>query len=55
MYDNSTIEPNNNKRGYSLLIEHKERYDIITGEERYNFVLQQVPRDVLPCQYVSAN
>ena len=54
MYDNNTIKPNNNKRGYSLLIENKERYDIITGEERYIFVLQ-VPRDVLPCQYVSAN
>ena len=35
---------------YSLLIEHKERYDIMIGEERYIFVLQQVPMDVLPCR-----
>ena len=34
---------------YSRLIEHKERYDIIIGEERYIFVLQQGPRDFLPC------
>ena len=31
---------------HSLLIEQKERYDIIVGEERYIFVLRQV----LPCQ-----
>ena len=26
-----------------------QRYDIIIGEERYIYVLQQVPRDFLPC------
>ena len=30
---------------YSLLIEHKERCDIIIGEEWYIFVLERIPRD----------
>ena len=55
MYDN-LIVPSNQITiigAFSLLIEHKERYDIIIGEERYIFVLQQVPRDSLPCHHVS--
>ena len=37
---NSAMEPYN-IRAFSL--EHKERYDIIIGEEWYIFVFQQVP------------
>ena len=49
-YDGA-IEPYNNNRGllYYSIIGHTERNNIITDEEWYVFVLQQIPRDFLPC------
>ena len=32
----------------AYILEHKERYDIIIGEEWYVFVIQQAPRHFLP-------
>ena len=57
MYDNIIVPSNQTTtiESFSLLvlIQHKERYDIIVGEERYIFILQQVPGDSLPCHHVS--
>ena len=41
----------------NLLIEHKERYDIMIGEERNIFVLQQVSRDffTVPIRFFELN
>ena len=39
--------PSNHITIGAFSLEHKERYDIIIGEERYIYVLQQVPRDFL--------
>ena len=42
MYNNSAIVP------YTIMaysLEHKKRYNIVIGEEKYIYVLQQVRRD----------
>ena len=41
MYDNIVPSNHTTTGAYNLLVEHKERYDIIFGEESYIFVLQQ--------------
>ena len=45
--------PSNHITTGAYSLEHKERYDIVIGEERCIHVLQHVivPRDVLPCIY----
>ena len=52
IYDNSFIDPCLiTIRAYNL--ERKERYYIVSGEEKYIiYVLQQVCRDFLPCHLI---